>query len=192
MKNRMVIIGITDFAIAAVILLGFKIYMINQKYPNPKIITYNQEEEIKGGDITVTIQKSQLLSYEQLKEIAPEYQNNVTNTDGTSLDKSQTKTLLLELKIVNTSDEEQTMSVANFIAQSSAWSNGWDYDLFLQMNNGESPNVNLLPYEEKVIKIGYNMYDFQFKDNDWKFVNEREFYIIVSVYPVKNMIKLSL
>ena len=82
------------------------------------------------------------------------------------------------------------MSFANIVAQSKAWSNGCDFDLYSQLNNMNSIYVTLAANEEKDIKLPYLMYDFQFKEGEWETVNERDFSLVLSVYPIKNIVRL--
>ncbi|SHJ60663.1 hypothetical protein [Parasporobacterium paucivorans] len=164
--------------------IGIKVYTINSKYPQPEIVEYNQGRLIKGGELTIRVARSRIM------ELSPDYNQNVTDPKGVSVNKNDIKVLLLDIDIVNTSDEDKQMSMINFVAQSQAWSNGWDMDLYSILNNTEYTNISIEANQSETIQLPFLMYRHQFKEKSWNDIGKRQFDLILTSYPVKNIVKL--
>lgn len=174
------------------ILSAIRIYEINKKYPNPEMISYDIGEEIDGGDVSINVTKTELLNGEQIKEIVPNYTEQVKDKNGKNIKENQALYLLVHMKLINNSDKEQSMQVAKFVAESKAWSNGIHGELFQKLNNKhKSPvNIKIDSKSEQEIIIPYVMYNFQFSDKSWKNIKNRQFELVLARYPYKHIIIL--
>ena len=178
------------FGVVILILLSFfQIYRVNTKYPNPEIIIYQEEEPIRGGDVTITVMESSLAPAKEVTRDFEGYVNVVSEVR--QLSKDQEKILLVELRAENTSLENQTVNLTQFVAQSGVWSNGWDLELYFLLNNTGRIEVELEPLSNKTVYLGYCLYDFQFSGKEWTRVENRDFNLVMTVYPYKNQVCLN-
>ena len=192
MKKSTILKVVMILALAAFFLSFLQIYRLNEKYPAPAISTYVEKEPIHGGDITITVMNSRLEPVKEITKEMKDYHDEVANGQGKQLTDRQKKILIVELKIENTSQNPQKVDVTQFMAQSGAWANGWDLDLYLALNNTDQVNVGLEPLTSKTVYLGYSLYDFQFKAKEWGHMTAKEFYLVMTVYPYKNRVLLTI
>ena len=123
-----------------------------------------------------------------MKKLVPEYVDPSIE-DGTSDDM---KALLVGVEITNISSEIQRVHARDFTAQSGAWANGLYAPLYMALNDDASTIIALEPGEEIRRTFVYLMYDMQFCSNDWKRVGEREFDLVLALYPDKYLVNLGI
>lgn len=190
-KYRKFLLGMVLVILLTIVII-WRYAALNREYPNPKVITYQEEERIKGGDIEITILSSELVSMEKILEFAPDVQNEIKDTKGELLKHDQKKVLLVNLGIRNLSDAEQTTSVAQFAVQSDAWTNGVDLNTYCALNDVQETAITLAARETQEFMIPFYLYDVQFTGNKFQEIDERNFQLVLSTYPVKNMVELKL
>lgn len=186
-KRIVVMVGVFGLLIAA---MGWRIVTLNIKYPNPQVITYQQNEPIKGGEIEMVVTDSKIVSMQDIKELLPEIEDPIKDKDGNLLEDDQKKVLLVELEIQNLSDAKQKTTVTPFTAQSRAWSNGMDMNTYLGLNRLQTTGIELGAKEKQIIIMPFVMYDFQFKKDEFSSIEQRDFQLVLSTYPIKNLVEL--
>ena len=187
-KTRKIVIYLS---ILLIIILGsvvllYHIFMINNKYPNPKINIFHMNDEVLIEDNKVVkVKECALYSLDKVHKLYPEYdfQNENIYTDDESV-----KMFLVKVEISDTSDNKAEVDLSNFILQSGAWANGWDLELYSIINQKKLSIVS--EQKSKVIYLPYFLYDFQFSEKDWRNIEKRKFCLVTSVYPEKRIIEL--
>lgn len=165
---------------------------LNKMYPDVEIVEHSIGEEIKGGEIYITVESSELWDGEQTRQIIPDYTIEAYNNDGTIPEDDQIRNLIVHLKVENKSDSQKSVSFVNFTPESNAWKNGLSLELYTQLNPGVGS-----PLEFKIeansksdIILPYTMIYSQFKEKDWEHIEQRDFKLVLSQYPIKHVINL--
>lgn len=193
-KNKKFIIPIICVAVMLTVLSAIRIYQLNTAYPNPYIAEHSANEIIEGGNISISVVKSKLADGSYINSIFPDYIDRTQNDDGTKVTNEQIRVLLIYTKLINSTNEEQRMSIVQMYAESLVWSNGIDAGLYPLLNpNSNNPMEVVIPANKEVdVIMPYSMYNFQFNETDWKNVDNRNFNLTLSSYPVKHIVKLPL
>lgn len=175
--------------ISAVILSAVQIYNMNVKYPQTTLIKHQMNEIIDGGAASVCVTGCRLASVEEVKKSAPEYEIALSgDTENTEF-----RFLLITVLFRNGSQSRQELSIPAMLhAQTVTWSNGMDLELFHYLNPGETgPGyMEMEAGAEKKLVLPYLMTSGQFKETDWKNIEQLKYQISVSIYPVKHVIDL--
>lgn len=187
-KNILAILLVLVF-ISAVILSAVQIYNVNVKYPQTTLIKHQMNEIIDGGAASVCVTGCRLASVEEVKKSAPEYEIALSgDTENTEF-----RFLLITVLFRNGSQSRQELSIPAMLhAQTVTWSNGMDLELFHYLNPGETgPGyMEMEAGAEKKLVLPYLMTSGQFKETDWKNIEQLKYQISVSIYPVKHVIDL--
>lgn len=175
--------------ISAVILSAVQIYNVNVKYPQTTLIKHQMNEIIDGGAASVCVTGFQIASVEEVKKSAPEYEMPLSgDTENTEF-----SFLLITVLFRNGSQSKQELSIPAMLhAQTVTWSNGMDLELFHYLNPGETgPGyMEMEAGSEKKLVLPYLLTSGQFKETDWKNIEQLKYQISVSIYPVKHVIDL--
>ena len=180
-----VILGVVLFA--GVGYATYRIVMVNRNYPAPATYIYDMGQEIQGGTLSLVATRTRLIGAAELKTIAPDYQDRV-GAEG------QSKVLLVDLEITNSSADQAAVSLVGISAQSRAWSNDAELDLLIDLNDRfQNGQLLLDPQSTTTARLAYSLYDFQFATKDeWAQVGRRPFELVLSLYPNKNIALLNL
>jgi frataxin-like iron-binding protein CyaY len=191
-KSKMIMVITGLILISALMFASIGIYRINKQYPNAQIVEHNLDEVIKGGNTSISVQSGELIDGAHLKELAPDFTEAIKNEDGSDLKSDQVRVLMVHLKLHNNTDEPQTMTLVQLIAESLIWANGIENEIYQMLNPGKGNLVNmqLNPNQEIEIVLPYMMYHFQFQPRDWEKIDERRFDLVLSQYPVKHIVRL--
>lgn len=170
----------------------FRYYNLNLKYPDFRIFEHSIGEEIRGGDISIIATSCELLDGKQTKLVQPNYEIDVRDQDGTFLDDDQVRNLIIHIKVINNTNIKQVISFVNFYPESGAWTNGLSLELYRLYNPyaGSPIEYNIDPNSTNEIVLPYTMIYSQFKDGDWRKIEQRTFQLVLSQYPVKHIINL--
>lgn len=189
-RNHLLLLGIIITVLA--VLSTFRIINLNQAYPNPAIFSHKMGNQIKGGDIALTFYDFQLKSGVAFRQSYPDYNDNVLNKDMTPVRDDQRYVLSVNVNVKNESDKEAKISLVQICAESLSWSNGIDGELYRLVNptSRDPMRIVLQPYEEKEITLPYTLYALQFSEKDWKDIEQRCFDLVLSYYPVRNIVIL--
>jgi hypothetical protein len=181
---------------------ALRIYLVNTAFPPAQVMTYELGELIPtdnipiiaGGispadGIHITALGSYFLTPQQVQEILPTMAwpspDRMPPTDGSA------KVFVATLTVINDSDAGQRLDVSSFHVQTGVWSNGLNFQLFNSLNSnvGLFPLIN--PHQELTLNFPYFMYKHLFANaEDWANVEMRDYKLILSSYPVQNVIHL--
>lgn len=194
LRNRKIIftIGAVLFVLLSAALFLSRFTYINKKYPNPQIVTHQIGETILGGDVSLLFSDYELYSGERFRKVLPDYQDSVMNEDMSQIKDSQKYVLVASVSIENKSTEEKTISLVQITAESVSWSNGIDGEIFALLNEGakDPMNIHLQPGEKKDLLLPYSIYEFQFQERQWENIESRDYNLVLSYYPVRNIVSL--
>lgn len=91
--------------------------------------------------------------------------------------------MLVEVLIGNVSNSEISVPIYSLCLTDNVWSNGLDLELFNELNPGMSVALTV-PVDKKVtVTIPYIMYKPQFNDYRWSLIQEKDYYLTISIYP---------
>ena len=194
MKHKNIVISTIGIILIGIIttLVSIRISTLNSIFPNPTLIQHQLNENIILNDISFTALDCQLINGTQLKQMLPDYVDEVENKDGSKVRDEQIKVILVRAKLENTTSITQTIELVQIYAASLVWANGIDGDLYPRLNpEVKNPMlVTLEPSQEIEVVIPYTMYDFQFSQEVWDNMQYTNFDLVLTFYPDKHFIKL--
>lgn len=192
--NKRIFLIVASYIGTIVILLFsvFRIIKINKLYPNPQVSTHELGDRILEGDITLCFQNYQLLSGNEFRKLYPTYNDDILNYDMTPVKDEQRYVLMVTVQIENITDEEKIVSLVQIYAESLAWSNGIDGNLFPIVNEicNDPMRIALCSEETMEIVLPYSLYDFQFQAKSWENIANKKFDLTLSFYPIRNIVIL--
>ena len=171
-----------------------RIFQINTAYPSPKYHEYKMNENIKGGDITICFTSASILNYKEIMKLEPDYTIVSYDINGVVLDKSKIKMLLVELDATNTSESDQVIDMGIFSVQSGKWSTIDDPFVAKEINGESIAHLSIKAGHTRQIKLPYMLEcsEFQFDQSDFDNIKSKPFDLILSTYPVSNILHLSI
>lgn len=193
MTKKVVYPLVAVFLIIAVVLSAVRIYDLNQQYPDPHIITHSLGEEIQGNVTSIAILKSELLDGDEIKTLDPNYECFTKDEKGNILSPQDERFLLVHMKLINYTDDERSMDIRHIVAESDTWANGIAQDIFIDLNSGKGKptEIRLAPKQEMEIIVPFYLCSVQFKPDDWQKIDNRQFDLVLTLYPEKNIVPLN-
>ena len=169
--------------LAGAVLLGlfvWRVIAINLKYPAPTLKSYEIGETANYADtFELTVIDAEFLSDEAKKSL------DVESTFGDY----ERECLVATLKIKNISHEPQMPLPEGLTFQAGAFFNGPMLQ-FMEQLNGWSEMPELQANEELVFKVLTLVPKSRFRDSQWETVTQREFEMVIALYPEKQVLKL--
>lgn len=143
--------------------IGYRLFLLNARYPSPHVQTYRLHESIEAGGYTITF------SDWQWKSGSP-----------------QERTGIAELTVTKTTADETALDLTNISFESNAWGSQFDSQLMFDLNPDlESLLLQMNEGESNAIRFPITMIDQQFTAKRWKGIDERVFSIVLQYYPEK-------
>lgn len=176
-------------------LYGFQLYSVNSETPPPEISEYdigddvsfsNETSSLSFGDAIIKVAGMRHSSFLELAKEKPEYTDRTMESGGAS----EGFALLVEADLINATEKTLSIPIYAFVLTSGSWANSIDPTLTKMLNNLESFDICLQPYESRNIMLPYCVYDTQFDASSWSRVDERNFWLTLSTYPKKTVINL--
>jgi len=158
---------------------------LNSAYPDPPVISAGIGEDLEIGDFVFSINNWEWHNGDVVHELIPDYIARY-DSDGSSYSSEKIRIILVEVFIMNNSDEDMTVDLSSFAFESGAWHNQWDCVLFEELNK-DNPSLYVdIEHKQKVaITFPITMYDDQFTSKDWRNIENRAFSIVLTTYPYK-------
>lgn len=185
-RRRAFTVAVLLFLSSLIALSAWRIVQVNNRWPDPKIRTYSIGEEIMGGDIGITAVDAQILDGQEMLEMVPEFEVVPGGKEPVTID--DFKLLLVDVTVRNASDEDREVPVYHFYAQSYAWSNGIDAEMFHSINEDAELDLSLPANSTMSVQLPYLLFTSQFRE--WKTAGERPFDLVLSSYPIKCSVRL--
>lgn len=180
------------FAALAAVFSAIRIHNLNQQYPAPSILSHALNEKFDAGSVFFCFSNGSLTRGDAFHEEFPDYQDIVTNRDGSTVRDTQYYILRTQLEIENPSDAPVQVYLGQIRAESLDWSNGIDLTLF-QLQNAERNDPTRIMVEANStvqLTLSYILYDFQFKPPVWSSIETRDFDLVLSYYPERHIVPL--
>ncbi len=169
-----------------VLLLGgaavARIVQLNNKYPPATLEKYQLNEKLDYAGVEFMVTDFQLVNEEDIPAITP--------IDG---DESlgEKKYMIITAKISNQSNKIKEVDLTPIKLESVAFTNAIDMGALIQMSSGKPTlHPTLYPNEEIEMQLPFAMSEVMFTEEDWKNINERDFQVVFSLYPVKKVVEL--
>ena len=183
MKKRNIYVLITS--VVLVVVSAFLIIRINIKYQRGKDIVYGMHEEIPYGEgLMLQIDKSAFVSEDEMRDFYPELQKE-----------RSLRGVFVTATFKNPGLEKKDFLLPEMMIESGAFANGMDVIVFLRIN--DIPDIysikpTLESGESFSLIIPYSILNLQFTPEEWKSIEDRQFSLILSLYPQKKSILLAL
>lgn len=161
-----------------------KIVKVNREYPQAKHIIHDKNEIIYKDTYQMVLEGVELYDCSVLLE-----ERQITEYD--TIDNGNEKIILVDLQLTNCSEEMQNINLTNFMLQIGTWSNGWDLELYCQINECEDVVVFLDEEQIEHVTLPFILCEFQFHDRDWRRIDNMEYQLAMSVYPEKEILRLN-
>ena len=171
MKKR-VIIGAV---ILLVVLHAFRVYKVNSEIRAVKevIIPFGTEREV-SNNVNMKINGYTVLSKEEAKE---KYNYDLEMDE-------EVKIILVNVTYFNKTNKSKTVDTRPNSIEKTGYSTATEME-FYHICNSLGLEFELKGGEEKEIILPYILFKFQFKPNEWEKIEDKEFCISDSRYPVK-------
>lgn len=184
-KKKWIVASVAVVVLVAVILFVVNYMRINAKYPDPEVLCFQIGETVDMEGYEFTLTSLKLEGEERARELVPGYVDAI-DAEGNP---EELKLLLVAIHIKKTTDEDSVLDLTRVCAESKAWGNGSDFELYLALNQGVGlSNVQLLEGEEIDVVFPFTMVRSQFREKEWEQVEERKFYAVLNWYPQKVML----
>ena len=177
---KALIAGIAALCLTGAFTVGY--IRINRKYPPPVVEKATVGESLVLRGVEISAEKFELLTPDQVDELATGYLESAM-ASMPSLKREEYRLLLVTIHMKNVSDETQRTETPTFSAESRAWTNGVNFDLYMFLNKEEDVRTELEPGEEATIVLPYDVMKMHFWEKDWEQIDERSFEVVVNLYP---------
>lgn len=166
-------VGITVgvlLAITCMAVVAWRIWYVNQKYPQETIvvIAYGESGRLQQ-EIEMKVLGCEWIPFEEEERIE-------TQTDGYNY--------IVTIRLENVGQEAQEADLTRLYIGLDGYSNGIDMEKYLVRNEAVGTLHPLLESGETLeVDLVYQIHDSQWKKKDWKHVTEKIFYVQRMDYP---------
>jgi hypothetical protein len=190
LQTRPVFVVIAVVVVAALLTAAaLRIAQINTRFPNPTVVEHQLGETFMVEGVEFRITDVCLIGYAEMKKTVPSYEIEFLDEQQNPFEPSRLRFLLVGMDVRRVSQGSPSFSLTWSYVQSRAWRNGFDHNLFRNLNEGKEVSSALDGSETARLVLPYTMTDTQFKSQaDWETVEDRPFDLIVSTYPVENIV----
>lgn len=167
---------------ALLFLFSSRVYQVNMAYPDAVEEKAGIEEAIEYDGVEYTVKDARFYTMgQQEQESFPE---DTIFMDGSGMIK-------LDLEVRNISGEKKTVESAYRRLETEGWSGGVDMNLYLYFNPDAPEMVwELEPGEVRTCILAYPIIPLAFSEKEWREVENREYCYVLSLYPIKKMIRI--
>lgn len=167
------------------VLCAVRYCSLNRLVPSPGTKEYKIGETVNIGGYAFTLQQVEMLDGNGLKRTAPNVKI-VTNADGTAYDQKKIRAVFFHVRLQKKGEGNESVDFTRVSAESGAWGNGINAQLFMTLNPGVSIEKNTLKENEALeVILPFSMVDTMFKKSDWEKIDERKFSVVLQLYPEK-------
>lgn len=179
---------ITVISVCLVCVYAYQFISINSTFPQNKKVAYNTNDKVTYYQNTAIkvlnsqiIDKESILKDSGLKKEMEHYYNDNDNY----------KLINVEIEISNLNNEDAQVSLEHLHLESVSWSLQPFLPVVLYYNNF-GVNISLKGNETKKITLSYPLSENMFSEGGWYKLEQREYYLVYSLYPEKKMVKINL
>ena len=175
-------------ALVFAVVFTVRVVQVNRAYPPAKVTVIPAGETTTyAGDLEYTVSDAYFLPYDEMEalfnELDPEKKRYVY------IPGEETELLIVEMTVHNPTETEQKVSVP-YEVEADTWCNGRDSPMTSHLNPAlESP----LPAGETItLRLPFDLTYIQFAKANWKTATQRDFRLVLSLYPEKVVMELPL
>ena len=180
MKKKIILLIVVGIILGGT---AFGYHNINEKYPHAIV------KEAEPGE-TLEYQKGVLISIDNA-EILSEEKTNKIISDSNIEPIADSRMINVTIVLENTTQETQELSMTDINLVTDGMANGISKNMADSDSDfyGRLKQV-LSPGEIKKVTYPYEMLSSWFNENDWNHIEEREFWLSFSQYPVQTILRL--
>lgn len=189
--NRTVFSKKRVFLILLIVLVGafcWSYFTVNAEFPPSKKIIHPFGEKISYKNTEFQVKGTEILDYSQFsqnKELIRALQG--PNPEGE--DVQNTKIVLITAEFYNPTDSPLKLDLASFWLEAGNFSSQCDYPLMFYYNQ-IGMTLELDKKEKRILKLPVPLKRVFFTGSDWKTAQDREFSLVYTLYPEKNIIEI--
>lgn len=180
-KTMIVAVSVIAFLVYLVLVIG-----INLKYPKAQLEEKQLGEAMTADDFEITATDVSFMSQEDFSDIYA-FEKEIFK---------EAECIMVTVNIKNISEEKQRVTLDRFALTSQAWTNCAMPDKYMAVNkkwNSEqyhSGPIYIESGEERTLILPFLLVKKGFRQKQWEHVKERNYELVLSLYPVKKQIKL--
>lgn len=160
---------------------GHQVYAVNRLIPQTEIRVMKGRRWNPWKDgIEVKVNKADFMSDSAIRE-----------TKGTEnvLYNYEMKLMWVDLQIRNSRTEEKMVDLLDIAAESEGWCNIPDVQFYDILGESSKPlRLNIEPGETLTYRLPYLFVKANFRNPEWKRIEDKDYYLTLSLYPEKKMI----
>lgn len=181
-KGKYTLMGVILVVLLLMLVYGVCFYRVNKKYPPAKTMVYDAGEPVQADGIEYMVLGSGFYTNKELRKLPDFPEESYEN--GENL-------ITVEVKVKNVSNELKEMEGDILRLESIAWGNGVDIGARQYFNEADDVgHFKIQPGEEREYVLTYTMIPSMFHSREWKKVKERKYYMVISFYPERKMIRV--
>ena len=182
-KKHFKAILIVMIALAFTAVFAFRFIQVNRAYPKAELQQVYIHEPLNFKGYRLTALKTEMTP-------ATELQQQGYKLDYEDFFKDR-QIFFVDLLIEKTVSADPLFSISWFELQSGSWSNGQNLDLMTVFNEDLTARMEELQTVGKTtIRLVFDVMHEHFHESDWQHVSERKYDLVLSLYPVKNILHL--
>jgi hypothetical protein len=180
-KTIIVAVSVIVFLVYLVLVIG-----INLKYPKAQLEEKQLGEAMTADDFEITATDVSFMSQEDFSDIYA-FEKEMFK---------EAECIMVTVNIKNMSEEKQRVTLEGFTLTSQAWTTCTAPDKYMAVNakwNSEqyqSGPIYIESGEERKLILPFLLVKNGFTQKQWGHVKERNYELVLSLYPVKKQIKL--
>lgn len=187
-KKKKIVVTICCFiALIGLGLFFYLFYLVNQKYPEPKLEEVKINKSVKyshNPDFELEVIDFSILNQQELEKLyAPIFEE-------IRVENQKMAGFLVKIRVKNNSLQASSIEVQEFMIQSGAFSNGSDLyqSMFLNTKVNKGPYE---PKEERVLILPFTVSENLLSNIHWKNIEQLKYKLVTSLYPVEQSILLN-
>lgn len=166
---------------------AIRIVTLNQMFPNPEVRQHGLQESFDWEDLEITAKGYRLLTVPEIQQYIEGFDVSYVDQQGNDKDE---RILLAELQVKNMTNREKHFSTYLCSLRSGAYFQAFDPKYYSNFNAGAS-SADIGPGETVTIYLPFHMFSIHFSESAWEKMDTRTFEIVLSMYPVKEIITLA-
>ena len=188
-KNKKQVLKIMGIAFVVILLAiwGTQVYRMNQKIPQVQTEVTEAREWFQWKEnVKLRTEGARFMENDEIRNLYRLDEDETEPFPGMIL-----KLMWVTVSFKNDSSESADIDILDIGASTSGWSNIPDYDFYYKIGNPERPHhFELKPQEEVRMDLPYLFVKPNFRNGQWEKIEEKDYFLVTSLYPTKHMIKI--
>lgn len=175
------------FVVILLAIWGTQVYRMNQKIPQVQTEVTEAREWFQWKEnVKLRTEGAWFMENDEIRNLYRLDEDETEPFPGMIL-----KLMWVTVSFKNDSSESADIDILDIGASTSGWSNIPDYDFYYKIGNPERPHhFELKPQEEVRMDLPYLFVKPNFRNGQWEKIEEKDYFLVTSLYPTKHMIKI--